>query len=475
MSVKTRFAPSPTGLIHLGNARTALFNALLAQRAGGAFVLRIEDTDRERSRKEYVTALEEDLHWLGLGWQEGPRAGAHEGPYRQSQRSDVYCTQFARLEAAGRAYPCFCSPRELDLSRKAQRAAGLAPRYAGTCAHLSPVEVRARLDRGLAPTLRFRVARGASIEFDDLVKGPQRFASDDIGDFIVRRADGTAAFFFSNAVDDALMGITDVLRGEDHLTNTPRQLMLLEALGLPAPRYGHIALILGPDGLPLSKRNGSRSLRDLREMGFLPDAVNNYLARLGHVYAEPGFLDREALVAGFELGRLGRAPARHDNGQLLYWQKEALARASDAFLWEWMAQKVRDLVPPDRAIGFVQTVRENVTFPNDARSWAERLFTEGWPYARDAESALLEAGAGFFTTARELLPNGEVDFKVFARAVGGALGVKGKALFMPLRAALTGETHGPELVRILRLLGTNRARHRLERAARLAAGTGAGP
>jgi len=237
IDTKTRFAPSPTGLLHLGNVRTALFNALLARRQKGRFLLRIEDTDRERSRPEYVAALLEDLRWLGLDWQEGPAVGGPHEPYAQSTREAIYSQYYRQLESTERVYPCFCTPAELALNppaelalnRKAQLAAGRPPRYPGTCARLSEVERQARLERGLQPTLRFRVPVGRTIEFSDLVRGPQRFASDDIGDFVIRRADGTPQFFFANAVDDALMEVTHVLRGEDHLANTPRQLLLLEA------------------------------------------------------------------------------------------------------------------------------------------------------------------------------------------------------------------------------------------------------
>lgn len=278
--VKTRFAPSPTGLLHLGNVRTALFNALYARHGGGVFLLRIEDTDLERSRGEYILSLMEDMHWLGLDWQEGPEADDTHGPYAQSQRGEIYRRYFDELEEQGLAYPCFCSQRELELSRKTQLASGRPPRYAGTCAHLTAEERQKRLDKGIQPTLRFRVENGAVVQFNDLVRGPQAFPTDDIGDFVIRRAEGSAAFFFSNAIDDALMDVTHVLRGEDHLTNTPRQILLQQALGLATPHYGHISMIVGADGAPLSKRTGSRSVRELREAGYLPLAVVNYLARL---------------------------------------------------------------------------------------------------------------------------------------------------------------------------------------------------
>ena len=289
--ITTRFAPSPTGELHLGNARTALFSWLFARHHGGRFVLRIEDTDSERSKEFYTTALMEDLRWMGLAWDAGPPGDE----YRQSRRGAIYARHSATLDARGLTYPCYCTPLELELSRKAQLAAGRPPRYAGTCRELS-AEARVRKSaQGISPTTRFRVPTGKSVEFDDMVHGAQRFATDDIGDFILRRADGSAAFFFSNAIDDAEMGITHVLRGEDHLTNTPRQLLVLEALELRAPTYGHLSLLVGADGAPLSKRHGATSVREFRERGYLPAALGNHLFRLGHSSSENGVLSLEAM------------------------------------------------------------------------------------------------------------------------------------------------------------------------------------
>ena len=227
----TRFAPSPTGYLHLGNARTALYNYLAARSGGGRFVLRVEDTDAGRSEERLLEQLLADLRWLGLEWDEGPDVGGAHGPYRQSDRAEVYSAAVATLARQGNVYPCFCSQEELQLSRRAQLAAGRPPRYAGTCARLPVEEAKRRIAGGEMPATRFRVPAGRVVEFADLIHGPQRFASDDIGDFVVSRADGSAAFFLGNAVDDAAMGVTLVLRGDDHLANTPRQILILEALG----------------------------------------------------------------------------------------------------------------------------------------------------------------------------------------------------------------------------------------------------
>ena len=464
--VKTRFAPSPTGEIHLGNLRTALFNYLFAAGREGVFLLRIEDTDTERSRDGYAQALMQELRWLGLDWREGPEAGGDQGPYLQSQRLEIYAQYYRALEAAGAVYPCFCSDAQLKLARKAQRAAGQPPRYPGTCAHLSAEEVSRRLAGGGRPTLRFRVPAGQNVEFDDLVRGPQRFGSDAIGDFIIRRSDGTPAFFFSNAVDDALMDVTHVLRGEDHLANTPRQLMILQALGLHAPVYGHLSLLVGEDGSPLSKRHGSRSVRELRESGYLPGAILNYLARLGHSYADDGYADLERLAAEFSLQRLGRAPARYDESQLRHWQKAAVADTPPEALLAWY-RSAQPALPTGcdeaRLAALLDLLRENVETPADVTGWVERLCAIA-PPGEQERAPLCAAGSGFFVAALEALGEAPPAFRDFAAAVGERTGTRGKALFMPLRIALSGTTHGPEMARLWDWLGPDECRLRLQAA-----------
>jgi len=467
-SIKTRFAPSPSGEIHLGNLRTALFNALLARQRQGVFLLRVEDTDVERSRKEHVEALLRDLGWLGIEWQEGPQVGGPHGPYYQSQRLDIYHDYYAQLAADSATYPCFCTTNQLALARRAQRAAGQPPRYVGTCARLSADEVQRRLDAGIKPTLRFRVPVGECIEFDDLVRGRQSFQSDEIGDFIIRRSDGSASFFFTNAIDDALMGVTHVLRGEDHLTNTPRQLLILKALGLTAPAYGHLSLLVGDDGAPLSKRHGSRSVRELREQGYLPGALLNYLARLGHNCETDTYGDFGRLAAGFSLERLGRAPARYDEEQLRYWQKEAVTAASLDELIDWLklSPAYRSMLHKldDSALhALLALLRDNILMPTDAAAWVERLAADDMEPDADAQRVLETAGSEFFREALAALEEAS-DFRGFADAVGSAAGVKGRALFMPLRVALTGATHGPEMPRVWEWLGPARCRMRLQRA-----------
>jgi nondiscriminating glutamyl-tRNA synthetase len=462
---KTRFAPSPTGLLHLGNIRTALFNWLLARRENGVYLLRLEDTDAMRGHERFAAALQEDLHWLGLDWDEGPGIGGPHAPYAQSQRNAVYAGYFAALEERGLAYPCFCSEHELNVARKTAIAAGRPPRYSGKCRGLAPADVQARFAAGQPATLRFRVEDGDTVEFDDRVRGRQAFQTSDIGDFVIRRSDGTPAFFFCNAIDDAVMGVTLVVRGEDHLTNTPRQILLLRALDLAVPQYGHIALVVGADGAPLSKRTGSRSVQELRETGYMPGAINNYLARVGHTCASNALLDAATLAADFDVARLHRAPARYDEAQLNHWQREAVQHAGADSLFDWMGVDVRVLVTPSLQHAFVEAVRGNVTFPREALHWARIAFSDDVTPGHAAREVAAAAGSGFFRAALNALDEQGADFRAVSGALKAKLDIGGKALFQPLRAALTGELDGPEMARLLPLIGVERARRRLQQFA----------
>jgi nondiscriminating glutamyl-tRNA synthetase len=471
----TRFAPSPTGELHLGNARTALFNFLLAhyglahhglaQHQAGRFLLRIEDTDTERSREQHTEALIADLRWLGMNWDAGPDHEDSKGPYRQSQRGALYAGYFTELDKRGAVYPCFCTPLELEASRRAQLAQGRPPRYAGTCRDLSAEQRQKKGLEGLLPTTRFRVPLGRRIEFLDFVHGPQSFLSDDIGDFVVRRADGTAAFFFCNAVDDADMGVTHVLRGEDHLTNTPRQLMILDALGLRAPSYGHVSLIVGNDGSPLSKRHGATSVREYRERGYLPQAMTNHLFRLGHSTSEHGFLSLDEMARAFDAAHLGRAPARFDEQQLLVWQKEAVHRLSTDEALRWLGPVLPARLDEKTRAAFIAAVLPNLVLPEDARAWVNVVFGD-LPDLEPAEQQLvLEAGKGYFSAAADAAAANGNDLAAIANAVRSATGKKGAALYMPLRVALTGRAHGPELAPLLKAMPPGKARERLARFA----------
>lgn len=464
--MKTRFCPSPTGNMHLGNLRTALFNALLAKAEPGIFLLRIEDTDKERSQAQYTQQIMADLRWLGLDWQEGPEIGGAAEPYYQSQRQAIYDQYYAILEKEQLAYPCFCSEQQLAIQRKVQLAAGQPPRYAGTCRNLTAEQITEKIAQGLQPTLRFRIPDSQLLEFVDLVKGPQRFNTADLGDFIIRRTDGTAPFMYCNAIDDATMGVTHVIRGDDHLTNTPRQLLILQALKLPQPLYGHIPMIIGHDGSPLSKRHGSRSIKQLREEGFLAEAILNYLARLGHYYENPAYMNYDTLAVCFSMQALGTSPARYDEQQLLYWQKEALLHCSTEKLWTLMGQEVHKRVPPSEHAAFVEAVRPNINFAHEALHWAN-IFFASLEYKAELKAALAEAGKDFFITAKQIVAEQGANYAALCERLKEQLGVKGKALFQPLRLALTAEFHGPDLKSIIELLGVEKLQQRFEQALQL--------
>ncbi|MBI5783058.1 MAG: glutamate--tRNA ligase [Gammaproteobacteria bacterium] len=457
---KTRFAPSPTGLLHLGNIRTALFNYLLARQAQGTFLLRLEDTDAMRGHEKYARALEQDLRWLGLAWNEGPEAGGRHGPYAQSERGSIYKEYFNALESRGLVYPCFCSEHELAIARKTALAAHRPPRYSGKCRALSPQEVQARFARGEPATLRFRVEEGKTVEFEDKVRGRQVFSTDDIGDYVIRRSDGTPAFFFCNAIDDALMEVALVVRGEDHLTNTPRQILLLKALGLPLPEYAHIALVVGADGAPLSKRTGSKSVEELRSVGYLPSAINNYLARLGHTYDANAFMNLEILAENFDLSRLGRAPARYDEAQLMHWQREAILHLPSAALREWMGDAVQALVPRDKREAFIEAIRGNVSFPNEAEEWAKILFgTETIQITGEAKDLLETAQHDIFQKFLKAMEQIQWNAHKFGKEF--PVDLAPKSSFPLVRVALTNRLKGPEMWRLFDLLGEHCVRARL--------------
>jgi nondiscriminating glutamyl-tRNA synthetase len=478
-NTRTRFAPSPSGDLHLGNARTALLCWLLARRDGGRFVLRIEDTDAERIALDSLRTLQSDLRWLGLDWDEGPERGGEFGPYAQSARGEIYERYYAKLAEAGLTYKCFCSDRTLSLMRKRQAAAGRPPRYDGTCRDLSAEEVAGREAMGERAAVRFRVDpdRGVArqIRFDDLVKGSQVYDAEDIGDFIIRRSSGAPAFFFSNALDDALMQITHVVRGEDHLSNTPRQLMLLSALGFEAPVYAHASLIVGDDGAPLSKRHGSASVGDMRAAGYLPQAVVNELARLGLSFESNALESLPALAQAFDPARLGRSPARYDLAQLRHWQQEAVAALSAEDFERWLIgaleEGAREAIPAACRSAFAALLRDNVVLPADAEPWVAQLFAPSPVYSESARETIREAGAAFFAAAvAQIDAGGPDEFKPWSKALGQTTGAKGRRLFLPLRAALSGEVHGPELYRLWEFLGREQVRARLA-GAQLAAAT----
>jgi glutamyl-tRNA synthetase len=328
--MRLRFAPSPTGQLHVGNARTALFNWLLARRHDGTFILRIEDTDVERSTKESEQAIIEDLRWMGLEWNEGVEAGGERGPYRQSERLTIYEAHARALIDGGHAYHCFCSAETLEADRQAALASGRAPMYPGTCRSIPAEEAKRRVAGGEAAAIRFRVPAGRELVFDDLVRGRVSFGTDIIGDPVIVRSGGIPAYNFAVVVDDQLMAITHVIRGEDHISNTPRQILLYEAFGWTPPRFAHVSLVMGPDHSPLSKRHGATSVREFRERGYLPEALTNYLALLGWSPGEgEELLALDELARRFDLERVGHSASVFDTEKLA-WVNRHYLKLADA-------------------------------------------------------------------------------------------------------------------------------------------------
>jgi nondiscriminating glutamyl-tRNA synthetase len=466
--MRVRFAPSPTGQLHVGNARTALFNWLLAHRHDGTLVLRIEDTDTERSTRESEASILEDLRWLGLDWDEGADIGGPHGPYRQSERLHLYASYANELIGSGHAYHCFCSPAKLEADRKADLDAGKPPRYHGTCRSISIQQARARIDSGERPVIRFRVPESTDVSFIDLVRGEVTFNTDVIGDPVIVRSDGRPAYNFAVVVDDALMEITHVIRGEDHISNTPRQLLLYRALGFNPPYFAHLALVMGPDHTPLSKRHGATSVAEFRLRGYLPEALVNYLALIGWSPGAskeaPGvneeLLPVAELARRFALEDVGHSAGVFDVEKLAWMNRHYMKVAAPGrvaaesiryFIARGYVKRRTDaaldyivsLLP--MAVGSVDRLEEipdrvQFIFEFDAAAAVQR---------DDVKHVLQQAGARDVILAlRDAIQGPLLDresFRDAANRVRERTGLKGKALFHPIRVAVTGAEGGPEL------------------------------
>jgi nondiscriminating glutamyl-tRNA synthetase len=460
--MRVRFAPSPTGQLHVGNARTALFNWLLARGSGGTFILRIEDTDAERSSRESEAAIVRDLRWLGLEWDEGPDVGGSRGPYRQSERLHLYQSYAKELLSADSAYYCFCSAAQLDAERQEAVAAGRPALYAGTCRRLSGDQAAARIAAGERPAIRFRVPEDRDVAFTDAVRGEVRFQTDVIGDPIIVRADGHPAYNFAVVVDDALMEVTQVIRGEDHISNTPRQVLLYEALGFTPPSFAHLALVMGPDHSPLSKRHGATSVAEFRAKGYLPEALVNYLALIGW---SPGggdeLLPIDELARRFSLDRVGLSAGVFDEEKLAWANRHYLKIADPARLAELSLPYFREagvgMTPDDRGIAFLASAMPMASASVDRLNQVPGRLALLFDYAPErtlAEAAVREelsaegARSVVAALAEELAAAPRLDrdrFRAVANQVKARTGQKGKALFHPIRVALTGRAEGPEL------------------------------
>jgi glutamyl-tRNA synthetase len=442
MTIVTRFAPSPTGLLHVGNVRAALHNWLLAKRHAGRFLLRIDDTDAERSREDYVDAIRADLAWLGI---------VPDGEERQSQRFAIYEEAFARLADAGRVYPCWETPQELELKRKVQMGRGLAPIYDRAALAIPELERMRRIAAGEAPHWRFLLDHDRPIAWEDMIRGPQRFDPAQISDPVVRRADRTWLYMLPSVIDDVGMGITDVLRGEDHVSNTAAQVQMFEALGAPLPRFAHEALLTGSEG-KLSKRLGSLGLAHFREIGIEPAALVALLARLGTSDPVDPSLDADALAQAFDLAHFGRAPARFDEAEL--------ERTNAAIVHALPFAAVADRLPKGMDAAGWEAVRPNLAHVHEAADWW-RVVTGPVPPA-----ALTDEDRAYLAEAATLLQEtwGDDPWHGLTGALKTRTRRKGKALFLPLRQALTGMDHGPDMAALLPLIGQERAVARLRAA-----------
>jgi glutamyl-tRNA synthetase/nondiscriminating glutamyl-tRNA synthetase len=460
--MRVRFAPSPTGQLHVGNARTALFNWLLARRHGGAFILRIEDTDVERSSRESEAAILADLRWLGLNWDEGPDIGGPRGPYRQSERLHLYESYSKELLAAGAAYYCFCSVAQLDAARQAALADGRPARYAGTCRLLSADQAQARIAAGERPAIRFRVPDNRDVVFADVVRGDVRFQTDVIGDPVIVRADGSPAYNFAVVVDDALMEVTHVVRGEDHISNTPRQLLLYEALGFTPPAFAHLPFVMGPDHSPLSKRHGATSVAEFRNKGYLPESLVNYLALIGW---SPGggdeLLPSDELARRFSLEQVGLSAGVFDEEKLAWVNRHYLKMADRQRIAElsipYFNRAGVKMSPNERGLAFLTSAMAMAAPSVDRLDEIPARLAFLFEYApedvladpsvRD-ELRAPEARSVVSALAEELAAAPRLDRERFRAAAGqvrSRTGQKGKPLFHPIRVALTGRAEGPEL------------------------------
>ena len=460
--MRVRFAPSPTGALHVGNVRTAIFNWLLARGSGGTFVLRIEDTDVERSTRRSEQSVIDDLRWLGLDWDEGPDIGGPHGPYRDSERLHLYQSYAQELLNAGAAYYCFCSTAQLEADRQAAVAAGRPALYPGTCRRIAPDLARARMAAGERPAVRFRVPDGRDVAFTDLVRGEVRFPGDVIGDPIIVRADGHPAYNFAVVVDDALMEITHVVRGEDHISNTPRQILLYEALGFTPPAFAHLALVMGPDHGPLSKRHGATSVEEFRAKGYLPEALVNYLALIGW---SPGnddeLLPVAELARRFSLDRVGHSAGVFDEEKLAWANRHYLKIADPARIAAmsvpFFAEAGIAMHPDGRGFEFLATAMSMATASVDRLNQIPGRLALLFDY--DARAALAAPGirdemsgegarAVAAALAQELASAPRLDrerFRAVANQVRARTGQKAKGLFHPIRIVLTGRAEGPEL------------------------------
>jgi len=468
---RVRFAPSPTGELHVGNARTALFNWMFARHHSGSMILRIEDTDESRSALSYQTNLFDDLKWLGLDWDEGPQKNGSYGPYKQSERLNIYKEHLQKLIDADMVYPCYCTEEELEEERQNLILSKRMPRYMGKCRNLTADQRKQRENEGRKPSFRFKV-ESQTIEFEDLIRGAMKFEGDAMGDFIIVRSNGMPAYNFAVVIDDHLMNITHVIRGEDHLSNTALQIMLYRAFGFNPPVFAHHSLILGKDRAKLSKRHGSVSIGEFRKQGILPEAMINYLGLLGSSFTDGReILSREEMIAGFALERASKSGAVFDEEKLRWLnavyirnsKTEDLIERIKPFLKEsWLKE---DTINSEWFKQIIELVKDELTVLTGIDSHINIFFDDKYKLSAEAGEILEKDNAkNVVKTFIEYLKMHDDTDNLYSAAikyVKEKTGVKGRELFMPIRAALTGEVHGPELDKVFAVLGRDAAMKRL--------------
>ena len=482
-SIRVRFAPSPTGYLHIGGARTALFNWLFARHHQGTFILRIEDTDEVRSTEDSVRGILDSMVWLGLDWDEGPTIDGkgvqgNYGPYFQMQRLDNYQKACQELIDEGMAYPCYCTPEEVEKIRELAMLAKRPPKYDGTCRNLTPDQRKAKEAEGRKKSVRFKTPHEGNTDFTDIVRGPMHFENLLLEDFVILKTSGVPTYNFACVIDDHQMVISHVIRGDDHLSNTPRQILVYKALGWTPPQFAHLAMILGSDGSRLSKRHGATSVMEYKEAGYLPEVLLNYLALLGWGTEDSQQLFTQAeMIEKFALERCSRSPATFDPGKLLWMNGEYIRKKSVPELAElakpFFAAAEFDRIPRDQYEKAIALEQEKVKLLTDVPKLIDFLLWDEYEYRAEAVNKVLKAD-GAAEVLQELAkrletlePFDAAQVESLCKTLAKERGVKNGAIFHPLRVAVSGRTEGPSLFHMVEYLGKERTLERIARAQKL--------
>jgi nondiscriminating glutamyl-tRNA synthetase len=468
--IRVRYAPSPTGHLHIGNARTALFNYLYARNLGGTFIIRIEDTDQKRNIEGGEESQLKYLNWLGIDWDESVDVGGEYGPYRQSERLDIYETLYIQLVEKGLAYKCYCMESELEAEREAQMAKGENPSYSGKCRHLTEQDRTALEAEGRKPSIRFLVPQGKVLTFEDMVKGTVSFESEGFGDFVIVKKDGMPTYNFAVAADDHLMKISHVLRGDDHISNTPKQLLIYEAFGWEPPVFGHMTLIVNESRKKLSKRDESiiQFIEQYEELGYLPEALFNFIALLGwSPGGEEELYSKEQLITAFDAARLSKSPALFDKLKLTWMNNQYMKKAETDKVFSLAlphlikagrVSKELNEQETEWTRSLIELYQDQMSFGAEIVELSELFFKEEVHYDEEAkvvlgEEQVPEVLKAFKNEIEQLAEFTAPEIAAALKAVQKATGHKGKKLFMPVRVAITGQTHGPDLPKAIALIG----------------------